>query len=269
MPRVLGMTFLSLAMTYYRPIFLALFVLLPHVVCAEEPFPLREKFPSVKIMTIEQMDRLYNDLIIVDVRSKIEYDVIRISKAHHVPVAKVTFLGELEKLRKKNAPKKIVFYCNGHTCAKSYEAAVLAQAAGFTHVYGFDAGAFDWVKAYPERGALLNQSPVDLDIIISDEKFTSKQIGFDEFAKRAGSPGSIVIDMREPFQRDFIPGLPNIKNLYGENLISRLKSAYFKNRQLLVFDAVGRQVRWLQYYLEAENHDNYLFLENGVSSIPR
>lgn len=256
-------------MKFIWPSLLALFVFLPHVVCAEEPFPLRGKFPSVKIITTEQMGRLYDDLVIVDVRSQIEYDVLHISKSHHIPIAKITFLSELEKLRKKNALKKIIFYCNGHTCKKSYKAAMLAQEAGFAHVYGFDAGVFDWVKTYPGRGAILNKSPVDLSLLISDEKFNSKLIDYNEFSKKAGSPRSIVIDMREPFQRDFIPGLPNIRNLYGTKLVNRLKSTYFKGRQLLVFDAVGRQVRWLQYYLEAENYDNYVFLENGVNSIPR
>ena len=36
------------------------------------------------------------------------------------------------------------------------------------------------------------------------------------------------------------------------------------DKQLLIFDAVGKQVRWLQYHLEANGYNNYSFMEKGV-----
>jgi len=51
---------------------------------AEEGYPLREKFPVVKFMTTEELIRAYQSRIIVDVRSKIEYDVIHINLADHL-----------------------------------------------------------------------------------------------------------------------------------------------------------------------------------------
>jgi hypothetical protein len=31
-------------------------------------------------------------------------------------------------------------------------------------------------------------------------------------------------------------------------------------------DAVGKQVEWIQYYLESEGYTNYYFLDKGVVS---
>lgn len=38
---------------------------------------------------------------------------------------------------------------------------------------------------------------------------------------------------------------------------------------LLIFDQVGKQVKWLQYYLEEYGYENYHFLEGGATAVPR
>ena len=49
-------------------------------------------------------------------------------------------------------------------------------------------------------------------------------------------------------------------------LVSLVKKGEFKNKQLLIFDAVGKQVRWLQYHLEDGGYSDYYFLAKGVLS---
>ena len=39
-----------------------------------------------------------------------------------------------------------------------------------------------------------------------------------------------------------------------------------ENRPLYIYDAVGKQVRWLQYYLEAEKISNYYFMKGGANA---
>jgi hypothetical protein len=36
---------------------------------------------------------------------------------------------------------------------------------------------------------------------------------------------------------------------------------------LYVFDNVGKQVRWLQYALEAKGYSQYVFLKDGMASL--
>ena len=49
-------------------------------------------------------------------------------------------------------------------------------------------------------------------------------------------------------------------------MVDLINKGEFKDKQLLILDAVGKQVEWLQYHLEAKGYSNYLFLEKGVLS---
>jgi hypothetical protein len=46
-----------------------------------------------------------------------------------------------------------------------------------------------------------------------------------------------------------------IKNIIGKGK--------FKNQTLLIFDQVGKQVRWLMYHLKAAGYRDYYFLSDG------
>lgn len=234
---------------------------------AEEGFPLRAKFPKVKYISTEALHRDYHNTIIVDVRSKFEYDVIHINKAVHVPVATAMFIKDLTKVRSKDGKTPIAFYCNGHTCAKSYEAVEQSMEAGFQNVYVYDAGIYDWVNAHPDKGTLMGKTPVALDKLISHSMLAKKKIPYDEFKKKTQDPGAMVIDIREPFQRETIPQLPQLRNIPSDRFAELIKKGEFKDKELLILDAVGKQVEWIQYYLEMYGYTNYFFLDKGVAGI--
>ncbi|OGW39812.1 MAG: hypothetical protein A2010_07800 [Nitrospirae bacterium GWD2_57_9] len=234
---------------------------------AEEGYPLREKFPQVKYMTTEALNKDYQKVIVVDVRSKIEFDVIHVNKAVHEPITTALFTKNLEKIREKSGALPIAFYCNGHSCAKSYEATEMAMKAGFQNVYAYDAGIHDWAKAHPEKTTLMGKSPAPVDKLISKEMFEKRTVSFADFKKKAASPDAMVIDAREPFQRKQIPQLPGtLRNVPSDRLVELIQKGEFKGNQLLILDAVGKQVEWIQYYLEAGGYTNYYFLKKGVLS---
>lgn len=233
---------------------------------AEEGFPLRAKFSTVKWMTTDTLNKEYNSAVIVDVRSDLEFNVIHINKALHIPVAHAAFGKELEKARGKEGDKPLAFYCNGHTCAKAYEAAEQAVQLGFRNVYAYDSGIHDWVKAHPEKTTLMGTTPAPKNKLIPAETLAKKKIGLAEFKQRAESANAVVIDIREPFQRREIPKFPKLRNIPSDRLLKLLESGEFKNNELLIFDAVGKQVEWLQYYLERFGYKNYRFLKDGVLS---
>lgn len=234
---------------------------------AEEAFPLRAKFPMVKHMTTATLNKEYGKATIVDVRSDLEFDVIHINKALHIPVAHAAFAKELEKTRGKEGDKPLVFYCNGHTCAKAYEAAEQAMQLSFKNVFAYDSGIHDWVKAYPEKTTLMGVSPAPKNKLISHEALAKKKIGISEFKRKAENAKAVVIDIREPFQRKEIPQFPKLRNIPSDRLLKLLESGEFKNNELLIFDAVGKQVEWLQYYLEKFGYTNYNFLKDGMLSV--
>lgn len=237
-------------------------------------FPLREKYPDVKPIAIEDLNANYDSTIIIDVRSKEEFDVIHIAKAEHIPVTKGSFLADLEKVRGKADAQNVAFYCNGHTCAKSYKAAAQAGGAGFQNIYCFDAGIFEWTTAYPEKSVLLGNTPVDPGKLISKDALNAKKLDWATFSAKAGEKDAMVVDIRDPFQRakdstldqNKNVDLKGIRNIPMGRLTDLLAKGEFKDKQLLIFDAVGKQVSWLQYYLEENGYSNYAFLAKGVLS---
>jgi rhodanese-related sulfurtransferase len=241
---------------------------------ASDPFVLRPKYPDVKPIEMEVLASQYDQDIIVDVRSAMEFDVVHVAKAINLPVTKNNFLAELEKVRAKDAATPVVFYCNGFTCAKSYKASQKAQDAGFKNVFCFDAGIFEWVSAYPEKGALLGKTPVDTSKLISKQKLNERKIDFADFKAKAKEKNSVVVDLRDPFQRakdatldqNKNVDLKGIRNIPMDRFAGLVKKGEFKNKQLLIFDAVGKQVRWLQYHLEDAGYQDYYFLAKGVLS---
>lgn len=50
-----------------------------------------------------------------------------------------------------------------------------------------------------------------------------------------------------------------IKNIIGKET--------FKDQTLLIFDQVGKQVRWLMYHLEATGYTKYYFLADGAYGV--
>ncbi len=237
------------------------------IVAADDDFPLREKYPKVKVIATEDLAAKYDDTIIVDVRSTMEFDVAHVTKATHVSISKVTFVSDLEKVRTKNGTTPIAFYCNGHTCSKSYKATKKAREAGFANIYAYDAGIFDWIMAQPEKATLMGKTPAAKENIISKSDLKKKMIPYAEFEAKAGEGNSMVIDVRDPFQREMIPNLPLLRNIPLDRMTQLLSKKEFSNKQLLILDAVGKQVRWLQYYLEDNGYSSYYFLEGGVRSI--
>lgn len=244
----------------------------PMSALAEEAFPLRAKFPTVKTISTEDLAASYTASTIVDVRSKMEYDVVHVGKALFIPVSNTDFLTQLAAKADKNGTAPLVFYCNGIHCAKSYEAAELAQGAGFKKVYCYDAGVLEWTKRFPEKASLLGKSPAPVDKLIAKADLEGRKLAFADFKTKAADKDAVVIDMRDPAQRVKEANLPQsrevllsgVRSIPGDRLVELLKKKEFKGKTLLIFDAVGKQVQWLQYYLEDNGYRDYFFLKEGV-----
>ena len=246
---------------------LALALLPCNAALAAEGFPLRPYYPEVEPISTADLLKDYDKAIILDIRSSFEYDVARINKAVLLPLTDPDFAAKLEKLRDKQSGTPMVFYCNGHACAKSYQAAQLALSLGFNNVYCFDAGIFDWINAAPDKATLMGETPARAGRIISSGEFGERLLDFKRFAKAAENKNAIIIDIRDPFQRAVIPRLQGVRNIPLDPLLDLVVSRIWTEKHLLFFDAVGKQIRWLQYFLESYGYFDYAFLKGGVRSI--
>ncbi len=238
----------------------------------EEEFPGRslEKYSMVAVIELEDLHRRRDEFTIVDVRSSFEFDTLRIKGAVNIPVGVEGFDSAVRDLREQTS-KPIAFYCNGHTCLKSYKATKQAMMTGLDKVYAYDAGIFFWARAYPDEAELLGKSPVDAAHLIPKKAFKGRQLDPDTFSDKATSIASrsrMIIDIRDTFQRagvGFFPAIERWASLQNmEKLRKYLDKAKAQNRTLFIYDNVGKQVRWLQYELEARGLKNYWFMEKGA-----
>jgi rhodanese-related sulfurtransferase len=228
-------------------------------------FPYRSQYIDVAIIETADLNKQFNDVMVVDVRSAYEYQTLRIKDAINIPHGTRMFLDEVRKLR-ESSPKPIVFYCNGKTCRKSYDAVLAAQSARIPNTLAYDAGVFDWAKANPERTALLGVSPIKPTDLIDEQAFKSRVLEPKDFAARVGQ-NSLVLDVRDRAQRDnaLFPFKEQRAQLSEKDqLDATIDQALKGNKTLLVYDAAGHQVRWFQYYLEKKGVRDYYFMKNGA-----
>lgn len=227
-------------------------------------FPLRSMYSSVTTISHQELAKKIDDVLIIDVRSRYEYSVLHIHNAINVPLANLGFIPTLKVLR-ANDDRDIVFYCNGITCKKSYKANVEAQKHGVTKIFTFDLGVLNWAKLHPDQSVFFSHSPLDVSHLIQPEKFRQHLLLPKDFIIKIQSD-SLLIDIREPYQKEQL--------IFEKNSISAPLHKFHRTLELikaskatvLIYDAVGKQVRWLQYLLEKHNIKNYYFMQGGVKA---
>lgn len=238
---------------------------------AAEDFPGRvhKKYKMVPYIELDDLYAKRKDMVVVDARTPFEYDTLQIKDALNIPLSSKSFEDEVLALRKQT-DKPIAFYCNGHTCMKSYQAVKKAMAVGVKDVYAYDAGIFDWAKAHPDEAVLLGKSPVDPKDIIPKKAFHAHLLNADKFSDLAtnGDANKIILDIRDAYQRagvGFFPGLERWTSLSKmDKVTAYMKKAKEQNKTLFIYDNVGKQVRWLQYALERHGVKKYYFMEKGA-----
>ena len=92
----------------------------------------------------------------IDTRKGIEYAEAHIKGAIHVPykeksAKKPDFDMSKDKWKTKKLPQdknaKIILYCNGATCWKSFKSSKTAVSLGYKNVFWFRGGMPEWKKA--------------------------------------------------------------------------------------------------------------------------
>lgn len=251
---------------------LLLMLIFAATACLAEDFPYRKDYPDVPVIELADLKAGYDDgsILMVDVRSDIEFETIRPKKVEHVKLGSENFLESLKSLASANPGRKLAMYCNGFTCLKSYHAAQQAKDEGVDNVYAFDAGIPAWARAYPADTLLIGKELTDPDKqLIGKSEFQKYSVDFETFKQKAVEKNAVVIDARDPIQRtEKLPGFENAMPIPLDKLIRNVVSkGNMKDKKLLIFDQVGKQVDWLQYYLVEFGYTDYLFLDGGATSV--
>jgi rhodanese-related sulfurtransferase len=237
---------------------------------SNEGFPGRKKYPDIPYITIDQLNSEFDEVITVDARTPLEFETIHINSAVNIPLnlKDDAFIKKVKTLRAANPGKKIVFYCNGRSCMKSYKAASRAiETAGISNIYSYDAGIFEWATAHPEKAALLNKTPVDPKMLISKSELKKHMLAPLDFINKAGDD-VIILDVRDRHKREgfsIFSGFEEMVPMDNKKALSRyINQAKAENKKLFIYDEVGKQVRWVQYHLEEQGAGPYYFMKGGA-----
>ena len=241
------------------------------VTASDQQYPLRAKYPQTTPISTEQVAQEFAGSVVVDVRSGFEFTVMHIDGAVHIDFSDPGFLEKLREAVGRDKSKHVITYCNGTTCDKSYDAAVAAQKAGFTNVRVYDAGILEWARMARGR-TLLFGKPIQPEDIIPESRFRAHVADAGTFEKDATGADALLIDVRDTQQREeTAPFAQKAEWITVDKLVKQLATPAFRQRTqgktLYVFDNVGKQVRWLQYALDANGYSRYFFLKGGMASV--
>ena len=235
----------------------------------KKEFPGRDLYPEVPYIELQDLSQKIKrrEVIVVDVRSTYEYQTLRIKDAVNVPLASKTFVSDMRKLRLSDK-RPIVVYCNGKTCMKSYKAARKCMIEKIDDVTSYDAGIMDFAKSFPKDAMLLGKTLDNPKKLISKDDFLKHMIEPEKFSERIANTTDIVLDVRDRFQREGISifvGREHRVPIDNTRRLDRfIEKAKAENKTLLIYDAAGKQVRWLQYYLEDKGLKSYYFMKGGI-----
>ncbi|WP_455219983.1 rhodanese-like domain-containing protein [Kaarinaea lacus] len=234
-------------------------------------FPGRDLYPEVPYIALQDFYQKLKrkEVLVVDVRSSLEFDTLRVKEAINIPLASKTFVSDMRKLRLSD-DRPIIVYCNGKTCMKSYKAARKCGIEKIQDVLAYDAGIMDFAKSFPKDALLLGKTLENPKKLISKDDFKKHLITPDKFGDRIANTSDIVLDVRDRFQREGISifvGREYRVSIDNKRRLDRyINKAMKENKTLLIYDAAGKQVRWLQYYLEDKGLRSYYFMKGGINA---
>jgi len=241
---------------------------------ANADFPGRAIYKSVPVMELDELYEQRDSVVIIDARSQYEFKTLRIKGAVLVPLvlSSKKFEKRMLELRDNNPNKKFVFYCNGHKCMKSYKAAKRSMTyLKMKNIYAFDAGIFDWASKYPMDAILLGGILKDPGKLISKADLKKRFLDAEVFIKKADKNVEIL-DIRDRIERDgfyIFSGYETSISLNSKDstiLDDFFKSVKKSGKPLYVYDMVGKQVRWFQYYIESKGIKEYYFMKGGANA---
>ncbi len=230
----------------------------------DESFPGRDKYPDIPYISLNDfyMGYINNQYAVVDARSNFEFHVIHIKGAVNISVNADDFFSKINDFSQQTS-KTIVFYCNGRRCMKSFKA---AEKSKLLNVLVFDAGVFEWSVAHPELSVLLDKSPMDPDDIISKNKLKEHIVPLKKFESMIKD--SVLIDIRHFKERRgtglFLLADKSVPLDNKKKLERYINKALINNKTLLAYDNSGKEIRWLQYYLEEKGMTDYYFMQGGA-----
>ncbi len=209
----------------------------------------------------------FHDVMLLDIRSRFEFDVLSIKTSINLPIEKASSLERIKRFVQYQPDIKIIVIDNNDETSRPFEAARLLQRYGLHNVRVYDEGVFSWLWYYPERTRLMGESPAKINTVIPISKTVSHSVNYNQFSNLSKKPDALVIDTRDIYQQNI--GFVDLEyiNIPFESLLHAISNRIWAEKQLLFFDATSQRYQMLQLFLQASGYYDYYFLEGGVESV--
>ena len=137
-------------------------------------------------------------------------------------------------------------------------------------MFVYDSGIFEWANAQPERsefwGERLSAKTIDKKLI-SPEELSAAFMEAPDYVALAQSGDWKIFDVRDRKEREDTPvKIKGVVKCTVDQFAAFLgKPGIIPASNILVMDNVGKQVKWIQYYLKKHGRTDYHFLKGGVA----
>jgi len=228
----------------------------------------KNQFSNIAVISAADLHARLSNILLVDVRSPYEFKLMHIKGAFNQPATDFNFIKKVKTLHEQYNNRQIVFYCNGGQCIKSFQAARRFMNRYPQTISVYDDGLKNWVAAYPHQSVMEGQSPVVSAQLLNENLLKKHLLSTTAFSQKVAERQAILLDIRDRTQREMLSlfiGYEFHTSLDDAKLFNKyIARAIAENKTLLVYDAVGKQVEWLMYYLEAKGIKSYFFLKGGA-----
>ena len=185
--------------------------------------------PEFKVITADQLKNMLDekkDIILIDARTKEEYQEAHIAGAISVPEKN---FDESASVLPSDKNAFLVFYCNGVKCGKSKKAAVKADAKGYKNILIYGEGFPVW----EEKGYKIVPGP-DYEKKIETTKVKPSEL---KTLIESKSGDIVVVDVRD--ESEFKEGhIPSAINIPVEKFASR-SEVLPKGKKIIVYCNAG------------------------------
>lgn len=212
------------------------------------------------------------DIILVDTRSGVEWECVRIPGATNIPGESLTESALLDVREKAATRPKLVFYGYSTNERTLVTAATKAQSMGFAGVHVLQGGIGKWNHDYPQRTLLFGQ-PADSELALQ-RRVSAKQLAevtmpMPVWLEAAQSGKWTVIDVRRPDQRikRGTIAVPNLITLTPDELVRSYRENALPLKLVLLIDYDESLMPWLVYYLRAFGVVDFRFAQGGSKTL--
>ncbi len=209
---------------------------LPCNIISTSPF-----YPSVKTLSIKAFNTRLDDLFILDVRTRFEYDIIHIKGSFHLSRDKSDILISDSRIKTESLDKPVVFVGNDSSDTRPYKSALSERFQEIPTFFVLEEGVLTWAEAFPEKSVLMEVTPADPEHILPRASHAKNLLNLESFIEAASEPGALVIDARHLYAggNALIQLSVPLQRLSVEALLEAASCGIWSEKQLLIFDDNG------------------------------